>query len=123
MKHQTNGGDLVETLIFETFKDKFIKNAEVFKKKIKNDYGYKVSQELYTKIVNYQVKKYGGTMPDTGYREYVKGFKTKNKKVREMQKDNFMKRYRDKKFFERVEDEKNKCESFIKGKDTKTNIN
>lgn len=123
MKAPVNGGDLVEQLIFEAFKDKFIKNAEAFKKKIKNDYGYKVSQELYTKIVNYQVKKYGATMPDTAYREYVKDFKIKTKKIREKQKDNFMKRYRAKRFFERVEDEKNKRKELVKDKDTKTNIN
>lgn len=67
-------GDLVEQLIFEAYKDKYIRSSEAFKQLIKKDYGYEVKSDLYKKIVNYQIKKYGISLSNLGSREYDKYF-------------------------------------------------
>ena len=51
-------------VLFEIYKDKCLVNAETFKKEMRTKYKLndKQQSELYTKIVNYQVKKYGQTL-------------------------------------------------------------
>lgn len=72
MKHQTNGGDLVdfkERMIFEKEKDLAIESSEKFYKKLRDKYKYNHDRQrlsaLYRKITNYQIKKYGATVSDS----------------------------------------------------------
>lgn len=61
MKPLTKGGGLVDfkdNLIFEEYKDKETLSAFSLKKEIKDKYGY-VPKDIYAKIINYQIKKYG----------------------------------------------------------------
>ena len=60
-------GDLVEQLIFQAYKDKDVRSAVYFKDLIKKEYGYKVSSDLYAKIINYQVNKYGVTLQNLNH--------------------------------------------------------
>ena len=50
---------LVDKMIYESYKDKVINGMTYFKRRIKSDYGYIPSSDLYREIVNYQVEKYG----------------------------------------------------------------
>lgn len=56
-----------EQFIFNKYKDKKIKNKEKLTKEVKEKYGITLSSNLYTKIVNYQIKKYGKTLYDPGF--------------------------------------------------------
>lgn len=57
MKNQN--GELVDNLIFEVYKDKIIINASRFREQVQKDYGFIPSSDLYRKIINYQINKYG----------------------------------------------------------------
>lgn len=80
MKPLTNnsGGlvDFKENIVFEEYKDKVLKNANSFKYKVLKKYGFKPSTNLYKKIVNYQIEKYGKSLMyvDATLREYDKDF-------------------------------------------------
>lgn len=74
-------GDLVEKLIFEAYKDKRLGGARAFKGMIKSEYGYDVSSELYIKLCNYQIEKYG-TVIFEFYDPYDKWKKTKTRQIR-----------------------------------------
>lgn len=57
-----------EEYLFTQYKDKAIKNATQFKGEIRKKYGVLEVDltELYRKIVNYQIKKYGKHLIDDG---------------------------------------------------------
>lgn len=118
MKAPVNGGDLVENLIYMAFKDKEIGSSRKFKEKIKKDYGYTVNSDLYAKILNYQIMRYGRTLQDATDREYVKLFGLKSHKLRKKNKDLTCRRQKTDRLVERVENEKNKCKKSIKRKNT-----
>ena len=102
-------GELVEQLIFEAYKDKDVRSAVYFKDLIKKDYGIKVTSDLYRKIINYQVEKYGVTLQNLDYREYIKYFGLKSTKIRNKNKWTVDRREQTKNLIERVEKyEKNK---------------
>lgn len=96
-------GDLVEQLIFEVYKDKFVRSSKAFKQEILNNYKYEVSFELYKRIMNYQIKRYGRTLQDIETREYVKWFGLKSKRLREKGKRVADRKYETRKFLERIE--------------------
>ena len=96
-------GDLVEQLIFEVYKDKFIRSSKAFKDEILKSYGYVASTELYKRIMNYQIKRYGRTLQDIETREYVKWFGLKSKRLREKGKRVADRKYETRKFLERIE--------------------
>lgn len=123
MKPLNNSGDLVEELIFNAYKDKDVISAKHFKGVIKKDFDYKASSDLYRKIINYQVKKYGVTLTNLNEREYVKYFGLRSNKLRNKNKEVTSRRTKTERFIERVENEKNKCNKSIKRKNTKTNNN
>ena len=100
--------DLVEQLIFEAYKDKDVRSALYFKELIKKEYGYKVSYDLYAKIVNYQVEKYGVTLQNLEYREHVKWFGLKSTKLRNKNKETACRREMSNRYIERIENEKAK---------------
>lgn len=101
-------GDLVEQLIFEAYKDKNIKGAGYFKKLIQANYGFKVSSDLYTKIINYQVKTYGITLNYCDRGSYDKYFYLKSFKNRRKQRELVDRKYYEKAFIERIYNEKAK---------------
>ena len=96
MKPLTNSGGLVdfkEKLIFEEYKDKEITSASGLKKDIKDKYGF-IPKDIYVKIHNYQIKKYGRVLSkyNSVVQEWDKTFKFKSafpnarKKCNEYQK-------------------------------------
>lgn len=76
MKSLTTNRGLVEEMIFEAYKNKVTKSANIFKKQIKAAYGFEPSSDLYTAIINYQIKKYGRNLSlnAVGRRDYTQRF-------------------------------------------------
>lgn len=116
-----NGGDLVEELIFNAFKDKSLRSGEAFYQLIKKDYGYIATSNLYRRIVNYQIKKYGISLYNLNQREYQKYFSQREPTKRKQKNCRDYISFREKRRIEKIE--KNKYKELIKGKNTKTNIN
>lgn len=109
-------GDLVEQLIYEAYKDKYIRSSEAFKQLIKKNYGYEVTSDLYRKIINYQVEKYGISLSNLGTREYDKYFSQResNRRFWKRKKDAF----RTKCIRRLQEIEESRCKETIKRKNT-----
>lgn len=84
MENQNKG--LVDNLLFEVYKDKKLISSHNFKIDVNKNYGYSPSSDLYTRIVNYQIKKYGKQLTDNSRREYVKYFMEYGKTNREATK-------------------------------------
>lgn len=83
MKPLTNSGGLVdfkENIVFEEYKDVVIKTSADFKKEVKEKYNFVASLDLYAKIINYQIKKYGGALSYSGVtaRDFDKNFHNKS---------------------------------------------
>lgn len=95
---------LVDKMIYETYKDKVLGSSEKFKSEVKSNYNYKPSSDLYTMIINYQIKKYGKQLTNS-LRDYQKNFHI-NKKMRDNHKDRILKKYYEVKELERLENEK-----------------
>ena len=53
---------MLEDLLFEMYKETCIGNAEKFKKMVAKKHKLKDANNLYIKIINYQVNKYGGSL-------------------------------------------------------------
>lgn len=100
--------DLVEELIFNAYKEKNLKNARTFKKEVYDNYKYEASSDLYKRIINYQVNKYGEAIQGKGETNYVKHFYLKGRRTRESQKYYVKQQENLDKFIERVENEKDK---------------
>lgn len=96
-------GDLVEKLIFEAYKDKYIKSSKWFKEEILKNYKYTVSTETYKKILNYQIKKYGRTIQDAASTDFINYFNLKKSQARENHKEIMDRRYKAEKALERME--------------------
>ena len=96
---------LVDDLIFEAYKDKVLKNSNEFKKTIRLNYGLIPSSDLYRRIINYQVKRYGKQL-DISLRDYVEHFELKSNKQRRNGMNRIEERRQQRKFEERVENEK-----------------
>lgn len=68
---EKSGGlvDFKENLIFQREKDLAIESSDKFYKKLRDVYAYendrKILSNLYRKIVNYQIKKYGAMLSDS----------------------------------------------------------
>lgn len=111
MKPLKNSGGLVdkrEKLLFEAYKNKVIKNAEVLRKQIKEDYGFEPSSDLYREILNYQVKKYGCALyiTNTGERDYVQYFNFKSPKARKKHTELCSRKVKEQKTINRIEKRK-----------------
>lgn len=76
----------VEEFIFQVYKDKPIYGAKRFKKECKEMYNYKPSSDLYARIVNYQIEKYGEMIALGCEIKFVKDVATKSFKARERNK-------------------------------------
>ena len=72
MKPLEKSGDLVDfkiNLIFEKEKDLALESSEKFYKKLRDIYKFQSDNvtlsNLYRKLINYQIKKYGATISDS----------------------------------------------------------
>lgn len=92
-----------ENLLFEKYKDKQVRSCKGLFNDIKREYDYEVSSDLYKKIINYQIKKYGSSLRESGKlrRSFfgVPNQKAKRKIIEWSNRD-----YRLKKFIERNEE-------------------
>ena len=97
---------LVDKLIYEAYKDRAVNGMNYFKKKIKSDYGIIPSSDLYRKIINYQIKKYGKQLNVDLGREYERLFYERNVKSRKNNIERAERRNRQIKILDRLENEK-----------------
>lgn len=90
-----------EDYIFEIYKDTHINGAKKFVKEVKDKYNLEVNNELYKKIINYQVNKYGGKLSYGGYIEFIPKNKNRNRlrRVKDLEHCKELEEY--KKFLER----------------------
>ena len=61
----------IEEFIYHAYKDKAIVSADKFKKTVMKDYKVKPSSEVIRRIINYQIKKYGSTLYDSSFINYI----------------------------------------------------
>ena len=97
--------DFKEKIIFEEYKDKAFENSSAFKKEIKDKYNYIASSDLYTRIINYQIKKYGRSISysnATGV-DFVENFTQKSPKNRKKGAERWRKFDEEVAFLEKVE--------------------
>ena len=96
---------LYEQIVFEDYKDKNLKNITNFKKIVEKEYGFYPSDNLYRKIIKYQISKYGCALNKwiSGDLDYVPHMPLMNKNYRENRKKICEKRYRDSKNLNRLE--------------------
>jgi hypothetical protein len=94
---------LVDKMIYEIYKDKVVNGSCYFKRKVKSDYGYIPSSDLYRKIINYQVKKYGKQLTTEFVRKYDRLFYKKTPIGRKNAAYRSYKNQRAKKILERLE--------------------
>ena len=76
----------VEEFIFQVYKDKPIYGAKRFKKECKDLYNYKPTSDLYARIVNYQIEKYGEMIALGCEIKFVPDVGSKSFKARERNK-------------------------------------
>lgn len=85
MKPLTKSGGLVdfkENIVFEEYKEKAFKKAKDFRDEVKKHYGFIPSSDLYTKIINYQINKYGTTLIGGYAIEEINNFGDKKRTIR-----------------------------------------
>lgn len=56
-----------EEYLFEKFKDKCIGSAQEFKNRVSRNHKNVDADKLYKRVLNYQIKTYGGTIYSNGY--------------------------------------------------------
>lgn len=71
-----------ENLLFEELKDTQLRSAKGLWNDIKKKYNYEVSSDLYKKIVNYQIEKYGSPLLLRGRIRPNFGIKRRDKEYR-----------------------------------------
>ena len=71
-----------EDYIFEIYKDNHINGSKKFIKEVKDKYNLDITSSLYNKIINYQVKKYGGQLSYGGHIEFVPKNRNRSRKQR-----------------------------------------
>lgn len=108
MKPLSSSGGLVdfkEKLIFEEYKETVIKTSADFKKEVKEKYNFVASSNLYAKIVNYQIEKYGATLNYSSItaRDFDRNFHNKTPKKQRGCKERWKKYDDEVKFLEKME--------------------
>lgn len=93
---------LVDKLIFEAYKDKALISMEKFRYKIKSNFGTIPSSDLYRKIINYQIKKYGKQLDVSISREYQDYFYKYSRKNREEKGRRNREKFREDRNLERI---------------------
>lgn len=100
--------DFKEQAIYEFEKDSSFSGAREFRTKIKSKYGFEPGSELYRRITNYQIKKYGEPLANSRVQEYVpKSSILRNSKKRIQEKDYSREWDRTRRIVERLQNEKN----------------
>ena len=89
-------------MVFELEKDNPFNSAKVFYEEIRKKYGLERDSDLYKRICNYQLEKYGQTLRNKEVREFVKGFGIRNIRSRMRKTINSNRRYQTQAFIERV---------------------
>lgn len=90
-----------EQLIFEEYKDRYLWSANKFKNEIKTKYGIKVSSDLYKKLINYQINKYGSQITDCCKIDYINKEQNRNHDRRQRDLKNNQDSYELEKFMKR----------------------
>ena len=105
MKKAMSGGlvDFKENLIFEEWKDQPLHSSVWFRDKMKEKYGITKTTDLYAKIVNYQIKKYGTNLLHGKNIEFINNIKSTSHKCRKHNSERTKTQYELKKFIERNE--------------------
>lgn len=100
--------DFKEQAIYEFEKDNSFSGAREFRFKIKNKYGIIPSSNLYRRITNYQINKYGEPLANSRGQDYVSRFSIKRNAKKRRQENEYMRgRRTSEKIVERLENEKN----------------
>lgn len=110
-------GDLVGELIFNAFKDKCLRSSEAFYQLVKRDYGYEATPELYRKIINYQIDRYGISLHNVHQREYQKYFSQRDHGQKVRRSQSAYAKLKEERRIDKIE--KNKYKKSLKGNDTK----
>lgn len=104
--NKTCGGlvDFKENIIFEEYKDTPIGKKKNFKAKCLKKFGIEPSDNLYIRLVNYQIKKYDGQL---GYGKHIEAISKYNlrltKRQREIRGGNTSSAYRTQTLIDRIE--------------------
>lgn len=101
-------GDLVGELIFNAFKDKCLRSSEAFYQLVKRDYGYVATPELYRRIINYQVERYGVSLHNIAQREYQKYFSQREPLKKKLKSRRDYMKFKEKRRIEKIEENKYK---------------
>lgn len=97
-----------EQTIFEFEKDNSFTGSREFKRKIKDKYGLLPSSELYRRITNYQIRKYGEPLSGSKINEYIpKGSINRNFKKRRQETEYSREKKKTDRIVERLNYEKN----------------
>ena len=106
MKPLTNSGGLVdfkENIVFEEYKEKAFKRAKDFRDEVKKHYGFTPSSDLYTKIINYQINKYGDTLIGGYEIEEINNFGDKKRTTRLRRIESNERKRKCKEFVDRID--------------------
>lgn len=100
--------DFKEQAIYEFEKDSSFSGAKEFKFKIKQKYGFEPSSDLYRRITNYQIRKYGEPLSNSKGHDYISKYSIKrNAKRRRIENEYIKNRKITDRLIERVNNEKN----------------
>lgn len=111
MKPLTKSGGLVdfkENIVFEEYKEKVLKKAKDFRDEVKKQHGFEPSSDLYKRIINYQIKKYGTTLVGSYVIEEIKNFGNKKRTVRLKRIESNERKRKCKEFIERIDKKRGK---------------
>lgn len=100
--------DFKEQAIYEFEKDKAFSGANEFRTRIKEKYGFVPNSNLYRRIINYQIKKYGEPLANSKQQDFVlKHNIVRNAKKRRQEKEYSKEWDRSRRIVERLQNEKN----------------
>lgn len=100
--------DFKEQAIYEFEKDSSFSGTREFRTKIKSKYGLEPSSELYRRITNYQIKKYGEPLSNSKGHDYISKYSiNRNAKKRRSGNEYLKNRKITDRLVERLNNEKN----------------
>lgn len=103
MNKEMVGGlvDFKEKFIFEEFKDQPLHGAKHFKENIRQKYGMEATSDLYTKLINYQIMKYGNPLVVGKTIEFVNNIRQRSGNARRHNNERIKDVYEYQKFIRR----------------------
>lgn len=93
--------DFKENLIFEEYKDQPLRGARRFKADMLAKYKIQISSDLYSRLINYQISKYGMPVVPGNKIAYVKNVEKKSGKCRRHNNERLRDDWEFKKFMRR----------------------